>query len=178
MMNSECIGLLSLISAQISLIIYVFVFDSLIQKSPSCIHNQICCILSGHEPEVTIDYVDCQRQYGSHDCGLFAIAFATTICFGDHPAKYLYCQSELRRHLVQCLTNGVMEEFPKKQRRSKVKIVNSQVVKVYCICRMPRMADMIACDSCKEWYHADICVSLPQSLLLMKKRQWNCKKCT
>ena len=81
--------------------------------------------------EINLEYVDCQRQSGSHDCGIFAIAFATTLCFGNQPGKILYIQSKMRGHLLQCLNNGTMEELPQRERRSEMKIANRQTINVY-----------------------------------------------
>ena len=77
------------------------------------------------------------------------------ICFGTHPEKQSYCQAIMMQHLMKCIEEGVMTEFPVQcTRRCTVKIKNKQVIKVYCVCRMPRMAleAMIACSQCKEWY--------------------------
>ena len=41
-----------------------------------------------------------QKQSGSEDCGLFAIAFATSIAFGQDPLKTTYTQSFMRKHLA------------------------------------------------------------------------------
>jgi len=69
---------------------------------------------------------------------------------------------------VALFNSGTREEFPQKERRFKMKIANRQIINFYCLCRMPRMLDMISCDQCKEWYHTGISVTLPQSLYLMK----------
>ncbi|KAI9262682.1 hypothetical protein BY458DRAFT_515088 [Sporodiniella umbellata] len=34
---------------------------------------------------------------------------------------------------------------------------------VYCFCRKPEHGMMVACDTCKEWYH-DVCVKLPRGV--------------
>ena len=82
--------------------------------------------------------MDVQRQSGGGDCGLFAIAFATSICFGTHPETKFYCQAKMRQHLMKCIEEGVMTEFPvQRTRRCTAKIKNKQVIKVYCVCRMP-----------------------------------------
>ena len=135
-------------------------------------------------PEIVLHFVDCQRQNGTNDCGLFAIAFAVSICYGNLPEKFRYAQHEMRKHLFKCLNNGMIEEFPKKVRRSKMRIIKTQTIKVYCICRMSRMKDepMISCDNCKEWYHADICVKTPSSLWVpprpAKGTTWLCNNCS
>jgi len=176
MMCKECTGLPLLTLTTKSLTLRLC--DSLFKKSPPNIIEKISCILNTRYPEIIVEYVDCQRQSGSHDCGMFAIALAISLCFGNQPGRTLYSQSKMRAHLLHCLNNGIMEEFPQKERRFKMKIANRQIINVYCSCRMPRMLDMILCDQFKEWYHAGICITLPQSLYLMKTRRWLCDNCT
>lgn len=49
-----------------------------------------------------------QKQTGSADCGLFAIAFATSITFGKDPASTTYTQGLLRQHMKNCLMNMLL----------------------------------------------------------------------
>ena len=58
----------------------------------------------------TIEMMDTQKQEGSIDCGLFAIAIATGIAFGANSLKFY--QKEMRAHLVKCFNDGVMSLFP------------------------------------------------------------------
>jgi len=53
-----------------------------------------------------------QKQMGVKDCGLFSIAFATSIAFGHNPAKQKFQQQSMRAHLVNCLENKKMIPFP------------------------------------------------------------------
>ena len=43
-----------------------------------------------------------QKQAGGTECGLFAIAFATTIAFHGDPAVTTYNQALMRSHLIHC----------------------------------------------------------------------------
>ena len=52
-------------------------------------------------------------QAGGVDCGLFAIAYATEIAFGQNPASFIYDQSKMRSHLLTCLGMKQMLPFPK-----------------------------------------------------------------
>ena len=42
----------------------------------------------------------CQKQKGTTDCGLFAIANATPIAHGKNPSKLQFQQESMRLHLV------------------------------------------------------------------------------
>ena len=62
-----------------------------------------------------------QIQRGGSDCGLFALAFATSLCEGENPSRISYIQHELRDHLFGCLESGVISTFP--QRREEKRLV-------------------------------------------------------
>ena len=47
--------------------------------------------------------VNVKTQKGASDCGLFSLAFATSLCVGANPAQENYIQNELRSHLYKCL---------------------------------------------------------------------------
>ena len=89
----------------------VLVYDSAYTKwdanSLSPILKQFRC---GRGSIKIIDGV--QKQTGSADCGLFAIAFATSIAFGKDPASTTYTQGLLRQHMKNCLMNMLFETFP------------------------------------------------------------------
>ena len=62
-------------------------------------------------PEVLPRLVSINKQKGSTDCGLFAVAIATTLALGLDPAGITYHQSGLRHHLVKCLETGKFTVF-------------------------------------------------------------------
>ena len=53
-----------------------------------------------------------QKQSGGQDCGLFAIANATTIAYGANPSLMKLHQSVMRSHLSKCFRNKHMSLFP------------------------------------------------------------------
>ena len=53
-----------------------------------------------------------QKQKGTVDCGLFAIANATAIAHGKNPSKLRYKQEVMRAHLIDCFNNKNMSLFP------------------------------------------------------------------
>ena len=62
----------------------------------------------------SIKFLQVQKQIGGCDCGLFAIANAFTVAFNCNPTdtKYRYDQSQMRQHLLHCISNNVVEPFP------------------------------------------------------------------
>ena len=56
-----------------------------------------------------------QKQHGINDCGLFAIAFATYLAFGNDPKAletHQFKQTNLRSHLISCLEQKHFTQFP------------------------------------------------------------------
>ena len=54
-----------------------------------------------------------QKQTDEHNCGSFAIAFATEILDGKSPMEAHFDVERLRGHLINCLKNKVLIPFPK-----------------------------------------------------------------
>ena len=55
------------------------------------------------------EIADMQVQKGSTDCGVFAIAVATSLLYGINPS---YKQDKMRDHLLCCLDSGSLSVFP------------------------------------------------------------------
>lgn len=53
-----------------------------------------------------------QQQKNGSDCGIFSIAFATTLVYGQNPMNVTYNISRMRSHLLHCLKGGIMTPFP------------------------------------------------------------------
>ena len=76
-------------------------------------------------------------QAGGSDCGLFAIAFATSLCYGQSPGKFHFDQSTS----ISCFEGGHLEMFPiGRNRQSKNKVKATKTIAVYCSCRKPELA--------------------------------------
>ena len=56
--------------------------------------------------------VKIHKQSGVDDCGLFAIANATSVCYGQDPAVMNFDQSLMRLHLAQCIDKKLITSFP------------------------------------------------------------------
>lgn len=116
-------------------------------------------------------------QNGTSDCGLYAIAFATSIAFGDNPGSCLFDTQKMRRHLYHCLEAGKLEPFPQKSRLGGG-VKNEDNFDVYCVCRMPEMhgVPMIECTRCTKWFHA-CCVAVTDTVLNTSESKWLCCSC-
>ena len=87
--------------------VYDSAHTSLDHTSAVMIKDFFRCSLSN------IKAVAVQKQRpGSNDCGVYAIANATTITFGEDPVSVKYDQSVMRSHLIECFTSKKMEFFP------------------------------------------------------------------
>ncbi len=95
------------------------------------------------------------RQTGSQDCGLFVIAFMTSLAHGQNPTDVKYLQEEMRIHLVKCIESQEMISFPTSfKRKLKNKIHKIEKINIYCYCRLPdNGSKMFCCDQCNEWFH-------------------------
>ena len=53
-----------------------------------------------------------QKQHGGKECGLYAIANATSVAFGKDPSKMTYREAVMREHLFHCFSEEKLEIFP------------------------------------------------------------------
>lgn len=123
---------------------HVKVYDSMgTSPSRTAIINS-CQMLFYNGKRVTVSNQKVQRQQGASDCGLFAIAFATSLCFGNDPQEISYAQPLLRSHFIACLEDHKMIPFPTTDRRVQKHLsVSKAVVPIYCTCRMPNDGDAL-----------------------------------
>ena len=59
----------------------------------------------------TVEMMKTQKQEGSKDCGLFAIAIVTAIAYGADLTMLRFNQAAMRSHLVQCFADKVLTLF-------------------------------------------------------------------
>ena len=109
--------------------------------------------------------------------GLFATAYAVEVCLGCKPEEATFSQENMRSHLTDCLSSGIMKTFPKMESttedcipRPKSGILN---VALFCVCNLPAQfdTDMIACDFCDLWYH---CSCMDADV----PKYWECPECS
>ena len=88
----------------------VHVYDSLYtgwdKSSYKMLQRQFRC------SPCNIKFANLQKQCGVTDCGLFSIAFATSIAFQKDPSQKRYNQDLMRQHLLNCFYSKNICPFP------------------------------------------------------------------
>ena len=155
----------------------VRVFDSLYSKPNAITIEHACRMLLHTGDVVTFVNEKVQKQLGSSDCGLFALAFATDLCHGLDPTNRSYDQQMMRQHYVNCLEGGMMSPFPTTTRRVPYHLdTKKTIIPIFCECRLPNdKKEYVECSRCSGWYHPD-CVQVPD-WAINSKRKWQCQKC-
>ena len=160
----------------------VDIFDSVNGTSINSnmfIKMQIANLVRSKSGKITLRSISFQHQQGGTDCGLFALAAATTLCHGGDPFQHKYDQPRMRAHLASCLRANEMEPFPSTQTRPQNrKVRQTYTVDVYCECRLPdnRSERMIECRECKEWFHQS-CQEIPTSSFYNFEQGYSCRTC-
>ena len=85
--------------------VYDSLYSFLDKDSLDIVENLFVC--EGVKP--VIKMARCQKQKGSKDCGVYAIANATALAFGT---KLVFFQDTMRDHLINCFNKGKMSPFP------------------------------------------------------------------
>ena len=99
----------------------VNIYDSIRSRVVSTrTRDQIAAILFSQRQKITLTISAVQEQRGSSDCGLFALAYATSLCSGEHPAQVNYVQHMFRNHLLTCLQRRQITPFPSTTRPRKL----------------------------------------------------------
>lgn len=127
---------------------------------------------------ITIEYVNVQIQRGSNDCGLFALAFVTSLCNREVPSIQWYDQKAMWMDFTQCIKLEEMKPFPTIETWiRKLKPSSFEELKVYCVCRLPYNGlKMIEWSGFAEWFHTD-CITIPHKKLQDVPLDWFCAEC-
>ena len=90
----------------------IFMYNSLYSSCSSNVQKQIACLLKAERPNIELNFIDVYMQSRGSDCGAFAIAYATTLCLGKLPVKFVFNQTAMRQHLLKCLEMHHFTVFP------------------------------------------------------------------
>ena len=78
------------------------------------------------------------KQMGSNDCGLYAIAVATSLAHQVDPTTVIFKKNEMRSHFAECFIKQKITPFPTKKRTRPASSVLGRVTIFMCpICVMP-----------------------------------------
>ena len=117
------------------------------------------------------------KQIGAADCGLYAIAFCTTIVHKQNPCSVVYSQQETRIHLKMCLEQNMLSQFPTlKTRQLITEDVLTVTVELYPVCMLPDDGElMVYCEACnKRWFHKTCIAEFDEG---DKSNNWFCANC-
>ena len=140
----------------------MFVYDSLYSTVNESVKTQISNLICTQNSSIRLSFVDVVRQSGINDCGVFAVAYATSLCFEVSLSNPFFQQKSMREHIYRCLGERKFTMSPiSKYRRQMENKIKSQIdISIYCTCRMPARNPMIECNSCHEWFHIGPCVTV------------------
>ena len=117
--------------------------------------QQACAILKCNTSVMNISVMNVGQQVGGTDCGVFAIAMATDLCFGVDPVSVKYVQEGLRSHLESCFESQQISRFPSLSRPVASRIHQTVSIEIHCLCHQPEGTGlMVGCDNCGIWFHA------------------------
>ena len=159
---------------------YCQVYDSLAATNLHFdITKQIAAFLYCQTPELVVDVVPVQQQLNGVDCGVFAIAFATSLAFNEDPCAITFDSELIRPHLIKCLQEERMRPFPRKSKRARRCKTKVNVIELYCSCHMPYTEgdEMVECSNCKHWFHLT-CEHINKKVLKQSvNSKWLCDGC-
>ena len=147
------------------------------------LRRQVSVILQTQARSFELKFINVQHQIGANDCGLFAIANATSLYLGSDPHLLKYDQSQTRNHLCKCFENNLMTAFPEKGMPPRVnlqRVSATLTIPVYCSYRRAYMSgdsEMIQCSSCSEWLHKSCFPDIVPSKYWTTRKNWICSNC-
>ena len=90
--------------------VYDSVYRTLDALTKDAIIRKFQCAGTCDPPVIKL--MNFQKQKGSIDCGVFAIAVITALAFGQEPSTLKFIQEKMRPHLSTCFQNEKMTPFP------------------------------------------------------------------
>ena len=157
----------------------VKLYDSLYSGIAPFTREQIGALLFNQDSdviEICVPPVD--QQTNGTDCGVFAIAFATALCYNMDPTSLKFNRRAIRAHLLDSLKNGYIGIFPFEE-KSSAGYEETVAMPVYCDCRLPynpTKDQMAECTNCKKWFH-QACQQIPDKVFKYTRFQWKCNNC-
>ena len=127
-----------------------------IAKVADKVANMFCC----RKPEIKVLIKSVQQQINYVDCGVFAIAFVTSLGFGDRPDSKI-----VRQHRFTVQHGNTIQRWKRKP----------LVIEGVSSCRKPYYLVMVICTKCRYCFHVD-CES-PKSATDNEDNDFFCTGC-
>ena len=89
----------------------VTVYDSLNKAVDKSAHDLLKWLLK--KVKIKVFLIQPQLQVGVYDCGLFVLAFCTSLALGEDLSDIKFDQARMRNHLEHCFENKYLSSFPK-----------------------------------------------------------------
>ena len=154
------------------------VYDSLNytkdKKYPKKTIKSFAKMINSTSSQFKVNVMSVQQQPNAIDCGLFAIAFATDLLYGNSPSNVSYEHEKMRQHLFICLQQDSFTLFPRASAEACKTRSFKYNLDVYCTCRDVYFEEdikkdegyfMAQCSSCDDWFHKN-CLLIPDEIFL------------
>jgi len=124
------------------------IYDSLTQKYSLDDINLFASFHHTTKDKITFKVMNVQKQHNSYDCGLYALAIATSLLHGQDPTQLSF--SDSRAHLLKCYKNGQITPFPAKTEYRQLPVKVAIAKYMHCTCQgLDTESWMTGC----EWVH-------------------------
>jgi hypothetical protein len=152
----------------------VLIYDSLQQQPDRAFITLVSKFLHLPEKQIDLKIMNVQKQPNSHDCGVYSIAFATSLLNGEDPTHLQY-ETTARKHLKQCFLAASLTPFPSSVNLRVPRYLHTtRGEELHCDCRKPDDGKlMVECEGCSVWYHG-ACVRIRS---VRASRGWKCQSC-
>ena len=152
------------------------------------IKDAVAQIIKTPNKTFSLRSIPCQQQTDGFNCGVFAIANATSLLLQGNLSNSNFDVTKMRPHLKMMLKTKTLTLFPtSRSKRTNTQFQNTRDVDVpvYCTCRMPWHdklrakpgKGMVECCTCFEWFHKD-CDNIPKAATQSVRTNWNCSTCS
>ena len=102
-------------------------YDSLFTSASDETLQLIAQLVKTKNNSIDINVMNIQKQAGTVDCAIYAIATATSLLLCHDPTSVVLNQKEIRLHLVKLLEANTLSLFPVvKNRRPAQRIIKTQ----------------------------------------------------
>ena len=97
----------------------IVIYDSIFSNVNEATKTLLAKMVHTNKKSFSVRIANVTKQSESNDCGLFAIAYCTSISRGQNPSTVIYNQVAMRPHLVKCFEQGKIELFPITRTKSR-----------------------------------------------------------